>query len=105
MQNAELQPSAAQRDARQPASAKAATVHTTKKASTTSHKKRPWTAEQYDALVGGVENFGVGNWAAIRDAYVVLKEGPLARSGSDICNKWRNMKRAEDKKNSRNSEG
>jgi len=57
--------------------------------------KNPWNDIQIEALVRGIEDYGIGHWSVIAKANECLRD----RSGCDLKDKWRwiEKKRAEGK--------
>ncbi|GMH68310.1 hypothetical protein TrRE_jg5718 [Triparma retinervis] len=51
-------------------------------------KRRPWSQEEEACIRAGVERYGEGHWAKIRDDYSKILEG---RNSVNIKDKWRNM--------------
>ena len=49
-----------------------------------------WTTEEEESIISGVEKFGIGRWAEIRDEYKNVFQN---RSSVDIKDKYRNLQK------------
>ena len=56
-------------------------------------KRIKWSTDETAVLVGGVQQYGDGQWATIRKAHLALFES-TGRTDVDLKDKWRNLKRA-----------
>lgn len=61
--------------------------------STSLKSRQPWTQEEDERLLSGVEKYGLGKWAKIRDAY--FPEGN--RTSVQIKDRMRNIQNQEEK--------
>ena len=52
--------------------------------------RHPWTDEEMDALVLGLEKFGVGKWVQIKNEYGHILRN---RNSVQVKDKYRNMKK------------
>ena len=53
-------------------------------------QRKKWTTEEEESIVSGVEKFGIGRWAEIRDEYKNVFQN---RSSVDIKDKYRNLQK------------